>query len=480
MKRETKILIVLFVLAFVIRGIFFFSTPIKGWDETVYSNLGYDLSHNPFDYSVENNGWSDFIPGAEKLYSWPNIGFRAPLLPYILSLFYLLNLEFITSFFMVFIGALSVCLVYVLGKKMFDEKIGIYSAILFSFIPVHILYSGKILTEVFSGFFILLSFLSFWKGYEENNKKHKILFGVFLALAVLSRYTAIWIIPVFFLYFLARNKSLKFLKDKYLWYSCLAFILCLVPLFIYGITHYNNFLGAFIHGFKAALYSGGIQPWNFYFNHWFEMFFVIGIVFAIGLIYIAYKKDFFKKEIYFLLIWFVFFLGMAVYMPHKEDRFIIAIIPVIALISGYFLDKVKKYKKLILIGIIVTSLIFLSINFSSVYRNTHTDTFRCFLEANKFLKNQENALVITDESPLIYHYSKQATHFYPNPWSYESLKSLIENDYPDKNGFVFFTNFDMPLADEEHRKIKEDLDKNLEKVFECGEGEVFSIVYKFS
>ena len=90
MKRETKILIVLFIIAFIIRGIFVFVTPVKIWDETVYANLGYDLSHNPLDYSVANNGWSDFIPsGGDAFYAWPKMGFRAPLLPYILSLFYL-------------------------------------------------------------------------------------------------------------------------------------------------------------------------------------------------------------------------------------------------------------------------------------------------------------------------------------------------------------------------------------------------------
>src|SRR3989338_9937960 len=117
--KKNKWLIAIFVIALLIRIIFVFSSPVKIWDETVYANLGYDLSHNPLDYSVANNGWSDFIPsGGDDFYAWPKMGFRAPLLPYFLSIFYLFNLGFLVNFFIAFIGALSVCLVYLLGKRM--------------------------------------------------------------------------------------------------------------------------------------------------------------------------------------------------------------------------------------------------------------------------------------------------------------------------------------------------------------------------
>ncbi len=481
MKKEIKILIGLLIIAFVIRSVFVFSTPVKIWDETVYANLGYNLAHNPLEYSVAHNGWSDYIPsGGDNFYAWPKIGFRAPLLPYLLSLLYLANLGFLANFFIVFVGALSVCLIYLLGKKLFNEKIGLYSAGLFLLIPLHIIYSAKILTGVLFTFLVLLIFFSFWKGYEENNKKHKVLFGFFLALALLSRYTALWIIPVFLFYFLVRDRSIKFLKDKYLWYSVLAFFGTLIPWFIYGIFEYNNPIGAFIHGAKASAYWGGVQPWHFFFDYWWQMFSIIGIVFAIALIYILYKKEFFKKEIYLLLIWFTFFLGMAIYMPHKEDRYILVIVPTISLISGYFIDKIKTYKKMILLGIIVISLFSLFFQFYTIYNNSYTDTNKCFLEGIKFLEIQKNALIVTDESAIVYYYTKQETHFYPNPWSFECLENMIEKHYSDKNIFVFFTDFDMPLDNEKYIKIKEDLDKNLEKVFECSKENGYSAVYQIS
>jgi hypothetical protein len=71
------------------------TSPVLWWDEAVYSSLGFDLSKNVLSYSF-NNGWTDFIPcGLETEYCWPKAGFRAPLLPYLLSLFYLFNSGFL-------------------------------------------------------------------------------------------------------------------------------------------------------------------------------------------------------------------------------------------------------------------------------------------------------------------------------------------------------------------------------------------------
>ena len=135
MKKEHKILLGLFIIALIIRILFLFSSPVRIWDETVYANLGYDLSKNPFDYSFANNGWSDYIPFGEGFYSWPNAGFRAPLLPYSFSIFYFLNLSFLIRFFMPIIGALSAVLMYTIGKRLFNEKVAFYSALFFYSYP---------------------------------------------------------------------------------------------------------------------------------------------------------------------------------------------------------------------------------------------------------------------------------------------------------------------------------------------------------
>ena len=52
--KENKIIISIFLLALSIRILFVFVMPIKLWDETVYTNLGYDLSKNLFQYFLQS------------------------------------------------------------------------------------------------------------------------------------------------------------------------------------------------------------------------------------------------------------------------------------------------------------------------------------------------------------------------------------------------------------------------------------------
>ncbi len=470
MKKEYKVLLAILIIAFIIRTIFVFLFPVRWWDETVYANLGYDLSKNPFDYSF-NHGWSDFVPDG----MWPKAGFRAPLLPYTLSVFYFFKLDFLIDFLIPILGTFSVLFVFILGKKLFNEKVGLCSALFFAVFPLHVYYSGRILTDVFSTFFVLLTFVSFWKGYEENNNKFKILFGFFLALTLLARYTALWLIPVFLIYFLIRDKGLRFLKDKYLWLSVLSFFITLSPWFFYSFCEYGSIFGVFMHGAKAASYWGGVQSWTFFFKYWWQTFSVLGIVFVLAFVYILYKREPAKKEIYLLLVWTFFFLGMAMLMPHKEGRFLLPIIPAICIICGFFIDRIKYSKRLILALIVILLILSLFVNFYYDSRKSYTESNFCFLQGGNFLKNIKSDLVITDESPLTYYYTKKATHFYPNPWSLSALKSLIEESYLDKETYIFFTDFDMPLTEEKNIQIKKDLD-NFDEVFNCLNR---TIIYKY-
>jgi len=478
LEKIDKYLILFLLFSFLIRIIFFTYSPIKGWDETVYLNLGSDLSNNPLLYSLENSGWSDFISTPEPVYEWPNIGFRAPILPYILSFFYFLKLDYLIPFLMPFIVSMSILLVYILGQNMFNKKVGFYGAVFFSLIPINIFTSDKIWTDPLIVFFLLLTFISFWKGYENNNNKHKILFGLFLALSLLSRYTTLWIIPIFLIYFLIRDKSFKFLFDTYIWKAILVFMVTLLPWFIYGFVFYQNPLGGFVHGFKASAYWGGIQPWTYFIdNSWF-IFSIIGWLFLASLFYIFYKKDYIKKEIYLLLIWFIFFYLIVTAMPHKEERFITPIIPAICLLSAFFVDKQKNHKKVILIIVCI-----LLINsFYGLYKlgikESRNTVNRCFYAGNIFMAREipvDNSLIITNKDPIVHYYTKRDTIVYPISWNLKLFRNLIETKYKDKLVYLYFSNYDMDMPG----LIKDDLDKNFEKIYECSIEIGYSAVYKY-
>jgi len=404
------------------------------------------------------------------------MGFRPPLLSYFLAIFYALNLGFLIKFLLPLVGTLTIFLVYLLGKEMFNKKIGIISAAIISFVPIHIIYSGKILNDVFVTFFITLSFLFFWKGFDKGNEKYKIFWGITLGIGLLTRYTLLWIIPLFPAYLWIRNKSLNFLRDKYLWYGTIGFFVVLIPWLIYGIFEYNNPIGAFIHGAKASGYWGGHQAWIFFFqNNWY-IFSISGILFVLSLIWIFYVRDYKKREIYLLLIWSLFYLMMLMIMPHKEERFIIPIIPAISLIIGYSLNKVKSYKKIIL-GIILIilfwSCVTILIQDTKISSNTNT---RCFMETMNFLKEQGNNYTVVSENPSIVRYFINTKNsFYPDEINEKSFMEI--SNFTDKKVYFLFNRLNSGSDTDKWTNLKKILSEDYGLEFECPEDPEVTFVY---
>ncbi|MCD6398380.1 MAG: glycosyltransferase family 39 protein, partial [Candidatus Aenigmarchaeota archaeon] len=431
MNKKNKIIVLIFVFALLLRILFIFSMPIKLWDETVYINLGYDLSKNPLEYSFKSD-WCDYIPDN----SYPKAGFRPPLLPYFISLLYTLKIDILIDFLIPFFGALTTTIVFFIGSEMFNEKAGILSSLFLAVYPLHVLFSSRVMTDVFSTFFIMLAFLFFIKGFEKNNKKYKILFGVVLGLGILSRYTIIWFLPAFGLYFLLKYSSLSFLKDKYFWYSVVSFLLVLTPWFIYGISVYDNPLGAFIHGSKAAYYWGGIQPWYFYLKNWLSIFSFLGIVLVFGIIYLIYKRKIKNKKIIVLLLFVFIYLIFASIAPHKEYRYVIQTVPFVCILSAIFIEHLKKYKKYIIVFSLMFLLIQTAITFYITAKTYYTTNTYCFNQVVKYLKNVNGDFIIVSESsPLFRYYVKKKSFYYPQI-NLRDFK-ILENDTNKPIYFVF-------------------------------------------
>lgn len=480
-KKETKNIFLIFLGALILRIIFSFSFFVHWWDESVYLSLGYDLSKNFLHYTLAGANWSDYIPFGHFPYAWPNIGFRAPLLPYAIALMDFFKLNFLVPFFNPFVGALSAVAVYFLGKELFSEKVGIYSSVIFAVLPFNIINNSMVMTGTLSTFFVILTFLFFWKGFEKGENKYKVLFGVSLALALLARYTVLWIIPVFLIYFLLRDKNLKFLKDKYLWYSILVFFVLMIPWFVYGYHFYGNIFGGFIHGVQAASYWGGVQSFFFYFQNSWEIFSIVGIIFVISLFYFFKNKSFKNKRVYLLLIWIFFFLIMACFVPHKEERFLLPIIPAISILSGLFLISFKKYSKIIFLLVLAVLLIHGGFLFVHNYKESHTGTNYCFDKMTNFIKTlPDNSLIFTDEIPVMYADTYHRARYYPNPWSINNLESSVNSTNDFNNSYITFTDMDKPLYDNKNVQFKKDLDKNFKRIFYCDYDWGLSSVYKIS
>ena len=465
---KKKFVVLLFLASFSINVFSSFYFPIKWWDETVYANLGYYLQKNPFDYAF--HGWGDRV-----LNYWPLAGFRAPLLPYIIAFVDAISNsnQFFVNLIIPFFGALGTVILYFLGKKLFDEKIGIYSSLLLAFSPTYVEISGKILTDILATTLISGSFLFFWLGFEKKNKKFKYLTGFVVALAILARYTSLIILPVF-LIFLLTKKNLKFLLDKDLAITIFILLLTLSPLFVYGYFSYSTPLGPFIHGWLGASYWGGTQPWYFFIQNSFEMFSVEIVLFIIGF-YLMVSN--FKNETnkLFILVWFIFFLLAFSALSHKEDRFFLPLAPAFCIISAYSIEKFGKYKNVIF-ALILSITIVLTLG-TLYYNNLNNDSkpLYCFHQAMNFLKNTDtNSVVFNDNSPLVYYYTHRESDFYTNANGVIDLNKYINENFQNRSAYVLWTLYGAPT---DVRTIYGN-NTNFKTVFSCPENGSLAQIYK--
>ncbi len=105
----------------------------------------------------------------------------------------------------VFFGVATVWLIYLLGKELFNRKVGLLAALFLAIAPLHIYYSQEARMYVFSTFAVTLSFY-FLHRLTINRKWSEIGYIVSIVLVLYSDYLPILVIPtqIFYLLFVKK------------------------------------------------------------------------------------------------------------------------------------------------------------------------------------------------------------------------------------------------------------------------------------
>lgn len=126
----------------------------------------------------------------------------------------------IASFPVALATSIGIVVIYFLAKKTFNQHIAIISSILLCLEPFIIGHSRVVQLDALLMTFMILSVLSLM-AYLKNNKERYLLFisGIFAALAILSKFTALFLIPfsIFILiaWYLARDNGMIILKELF-------------------------------------------------------------------------------------------------------------------------------------------------------------------------------------------------------------------------------------------------------------------------
>ncbi|NOZ81550.1 MAG: hypothetical protein GXO63_00115 [Candidatus Micrarchaeota archaeon] len=429
-----SILLFSFLLYFISTQVF----PVRWWDETIYANLGWNL-YTGREYSFKYE-WSDANVG------WPKAGFRAPLLPFIVSIFYSLFgpndffLNFITPFF----GSLGVGALYLLVKDLYNRRVAIYSASFLSVVPVYVVYSGRLLTDVISASLITVSVLFFWLGFERNKPVYRYLCGFSTALAFLARYVSILLFAIYILYFLARYRTIP----KTFVTTIGVFLLTISPWIYYGLSEYGSPIGPLIHAIKAAPHWGGVQPWYYYFFLFPQVFSVTFLLALLGL-----RRIKFSPPNLIILLWVSIMFVFAISLQHKEERYLLPMVPAVMVLAALGTQGKKHiFIPTVLVSFVTSAFLLHGYAFSAD---------ECLKDALNFLKGvEENAIVFTDQSPVVFHYTHRKTKFLPKSYS-----DMLLNEP------AYYLSIGSDGRDDLRKKAEE----TGELVFSCGDVKIYSL-----
>lgn len=282
--------------------------------------------------------------------------------------------RYITAFF----GTAIVLLVFMIGQKLFDKKVGLISAFLIALSYREILNSHFGLPDIYNAFFLLLSFFWTIKLLEYPNRKNYLLSAVFIGLSVSVKYQFFAAIP----FILTHIKiSLDKKSTSGFWrgfFNPMFFLSPFIPAAVFLIL--NPYL---IINHQSALHqiesvslkygSGTNQLDIFSYSYLFHIGIgqILSIFFIAGMIFGFLKFRF--KTLLLLSVIFPFFYILTYYSSGGYyTRNFITITPFLLILSGLFIKQCLSLKSKKLSYLLISIVLALSLK-DNVYNSILLD-----------------------------------------------------------------------------------------------------------
>ncbi|MEW6570872.1 MAG: glycosyltransferase family 39 protein [Nitrospirota bacterium] len=141
-------------------------------------------------------------------------------------------------------SALSSVVLYILGRTLYDEKVGLYSAVVFQIIPLFSAYGVIFTIDSPFIFFWVLSLFLFWKALSGETQISKLksqmywsLLGVSVGAGLLTKYTMAFFYLCGFLFLLAFRERRQLLLSVGPYLSFLISLIVFNPVIVWNASH---------------------------------------------------------------------------------------------------------------------------------------------------------------------------------------------------------------------------------------------------
>lgn len=245
-------------------------------------------------------------------------------------------------------SCLLVVCVYFLGRSMFGEEAGIWASFLMVICPLDILTSQKVWADDMVSFFVVLSVLLFTQAWKRNSAMLSIAAGVAAGLGAITKGTGGFIIFPVFIYYIYASKDAILKKE---WKKVIfnkTIILFYVAAFITILPWYGliaKTYGTPFHLREKGLVDEDAMWWNLIYSRPWYMYLVnipaqtpiliLGYFVIFDLIKTRSKNN--SKALLFL--WYISYLYLL--RNNREGRYMLPAIPALAVLSGFYLFRIR-------------------------------------------------------------------------------------------------------------------------------------------
>lgn len=163
--------------------------------------------------------------------------FRAPFYIYTLAMLYKLFgfSLWVGRIFGLLIGLATVVTTYKIADLIFNKRVALFASILVCFYPAIIYFESELLLDAYFMLLLELAVYFFLKHFKQSDKKSILLSAIFLGLSIITRPTALIVLPVFALIVLFKKNEIG-RKLKYLFLFLAPLIIIIAPVTIRNIV----------------------------------------------------------------------------------------------------------------------------------------------------------------------------------------------------------------------------------------------------
>jgi 4-amino-4-deoxy-L-arabinose transferase-like glycosyltransferase len=268
------------------------------------------------------------------------------------------------------VGALTVPLVYVLGRRMFGRRTGLVSAALVTFSLLHAVHSHYVTTDVPMAFLVTLSLLFSYLALQKAGLRYTLLAGLFAGLATSTKYpAAVAILPVLVVQLVTVRWTDWGVLGQRVGLTVGAFLAGFFLGTPYAILEVNTFVAslASVLGHYGTGQPGfeGSATWLWYLGQMLTGPDVLVVALALGGILWAMIKHT-RKDLLLLSFVIPYYVVVSAW-PTRFERNLVVLVPLLAVLAARFMveavswmagrwSAVRRYETPVLAALVVMAI----------------------------------------------------------------------------------------------------------------------------